>query len=313
MNIFWQVVATIFSLTNLIQQPLTQAYHIMVQPAVPATSTPGGLLVTIVPQAKKLAPVKVVNDSLGVAVTSQAAVVVDVASGAILWEKNKDEQRSIGSITKLMTAIVFLQTKPDLKSTVEIIAADQASESKQTFEVGEKVILQDILASALIASDNNAALILARTSGLSTTDFVKKMNAQAVALGLTHSRFADPTGLLAANESNALEVAILAQAAFAQPEIRKLVSLSSYDFTSVSGQVHHLRSTNKIAKGFLQVTAAKTGYIDKAGHCLVAEVQQDNHRIITVSLGSATESDRFQDVKMLSYWIWHNYDWPAAS
>jgi D-alanyl-D-alanine carboxypeptidase len=200
-----------------------------------------------------------------------------------------------------------------LKTSIEITAVDQAPESKKTFELGEQVALQDVLASALIASDNNAALILARATGMSATDFVKKMNQQAGALGLSHSHFADPTGLLAANQSTAMEVASLAQAAFAQPEIRKLVSLSSYDFTSVSGQEHHLRSTNKIAKGFLQITAAKTGYIDKAGHCLVAEVQQDNHRIVTVSLGSATENDRFQDVKMLSYWIWHNYHWPVAS
>jgi D-alanyl-D-alanine endopeptidase (penicillin-binding protein 7) len=312
MNIFWHVVMTLFTLTNFIQQPLTQAYHIVARSSIPATSTPSGLLISVAGQNKKLAPVKVVNDSLGVAVTSQAAVVVDTASEAILWEKNKDEQRSIGSITKLMTAIVFLQSKPDLQTTIEVIAADQAPESKKTFEVGEKVILQDVLASALIASDNNAALMLARASGMSAADFVKKMNQQAAALGLSHSHFADPTGLQAANQSTAMEVASLAQAAFAQPEIRKLVSLSSYDFSSVSGQAHHLRSTNKIAKGFLQVTAAKTGYIDKAGHCLVAEVQQGNHRIITVSLGSATENDRFQDVKMLSYWIWHNYHWPTS-
>ncbi len=313
MNTFWQLVATIFSLTSFIQQPILRAYHIVVQPAITATSTPSGLVVSIKQEEKKSAPVKLVNNSLGVAVTSQAAVVIDSASGATLWEKNKDDIRSIGSITKLMTAVVFLQTKPDLQSSVEIIEADRIPEGKKNFEVGEKVALKDILAAALIASDNDAAMILARASGLSTEDFIKKMNQQAGHLGLRDSHFSDPTGLSADNQSTANEVALLAQSAFAQSEIRSLVSQSSYDFVSVTGQQHHLRSTNKIAKGFLQVTAAKTGYIEKAGHCLVAEVQDKNQRIITVSLGSATENDRFQDVKMLSYWIWHNYQWPTSA
>jgi D-alanyl-D-alanine carboxypeptidase len=313
MNIFWQLVATIASLTTLIQQPLTQAYHIVVQPATPATSTSSGLVLSVVPSLQKSTPTKEVNDSLGVAVTSQAAVVVDTASQAVLWEKNKDEQRAIGSITKLMTTLVFLQTKPDLDTVIEVIADDQAPESKKSFEIGEKVKLKDVLASALIPSDNNAALILARATGLSQADFVKRMNQEARTLGLTQSYFDDPTGLSSKNQSTALEVALLAQKAFARPEIRSLASLASYDFTAVTGQQHHLRSTNKIAKGFLQVTAAKTGYIEKAGHCLVAEVQDGGHTIITVSLGSATENDRFQDVKMLSYWIWRNYHWPLAT
>jgi len=312
MNIFWQFVATVFSLVSIIQQPILRSFHIAVESAVPATSTPSGLIVALKQQDQHSAPVKIANNSLGVAVTSQSAVVIDINSQAVLWEKNKDEQRSIGSITKLMTALIFLQSNISLDTSIEIIDSDRLPGGKKNFELGEKVALKDILAAALIASDNDAAMILARATGLPLTEFVEKMNQKATTLGLAHSRFSDPTGLSADNQSTAAEVARLAQVAFAKEEIRKLVAQSSYDFISLSGQVHHLRSTNKIAKSFLQVTAAKTGYIEKAGHCLVAEVQDGNHRIITVTLGSATESNRFQDVKMLSYWIWQNYHWPEG-
>ncbi|MBI4090761.1 MAG: D-alanyl-D-alanine carboxypeptidase [Candidatus Komeilibacteria bacterium] len=256
------------------------------------------------------APVRMLNDSLGPVLTSEAALMIDPVSKAVLWEKDADEVRAIASITKLMSVIVALETHIDLTTVVTITQDDYSDFGYNNFVVGEEVKAADLLAATLIASDNTAVTALARATGLPHESFVSSMNQKARGLGLTHTRFADPTGLSNENISTAREVLVFAAHAFAVPDVAALVRRRTYDLTSVSGTAHELKTTDQLIGGILTVIAGKTGYVTDSGYNIVAQVTRAaEHPVLGVVLGSATNPDRFQDFKMLSFWVWDNFTW----
>ena len=303
---FCAAVITLFGLTASQSQPLyTLVWHERPQPV--------GSVWTWSKQTVHRAPVKINPDSLGVAVAAPTAIIIDAQSGATLWEKNPSDVRAIGSISKLMTALVFLDHHPDWDSVVTIEAADQAEDGRSNFLTGERVKVRDLLAASLIPSDNDATRALARVSGLSSENFVKAMNDKARTLGMTQSYFSEPTGLSAENVSTAREVIRFAREAFAKPEISLLVGDKEYQFTSESGEVHQLKSTNKLFGSIIGIKQAKTGFIDQAGHCMVAKVEDKGRTVFTAVLGAPSDADRFQDTKMMSYWVFRNWRWPQEA
>ncbi len=303
MNNIWSLATLILSLVPVNLQPVALSYHPWWQ------SDETGLSVRMAVSHQIPGPQKIVNNSLGVAVTAEAAIVIDKNSKSVLWEKNADDSRAIGSISKLVTAMVVLQRQPDWQQWVEIIPADMAPEGKRHFPVGAKIRLSDLFNASLMASDNHATRALARASGLSETEFIKAMNDFVRSQNLSQSKFVEVTGLSSQNVSTAREVAVLAQRAFTEERIRLAVNNSQLDIIDQAGVSYRLQSTNKLFKSFVQVNAAKTGYIESSGYCLTAEAIKDNHPLIVVNLGSATDADRFQDMKMLTYWAWQNYQW----
>lgn len=225
---------------------------------------------------------------------------------AFVFSRQADAAQPIASISKLMTALVFLEHNPGWDEIYTIGPEDQISGGKQNLFLGEKMRLKDIFHASLVASDNGATLALVNASGLSQAEFVQAMNDKAKALGLRQTTFAEPTGLSDNNVSTAREVVLLARAAFQEEAIRQAVSRSAYEFATLEGREKYLESTDRLLggqDGRFRLLAGKTGYTEAAGYCFVALAQDESGRqVISAVLGGASDRSRFADSARLIDW-----------
>lgn len=231
-------------------------------------------------------------------VYSRHAYLLDPVSGEVLFEKNAERSVPIASITKLMTTMVFLEQKPDLDRQVIVTRKDLYGGGRTQLLRRESVKLGDILHMALMCSDNVAARILARESGLSHEDFLARMNTKALELGLTHSRFVEVTGLDSRNVSTATDVAHMLEAAVQLPTIRHICQTRSYDFRT-RRRAHYIPNTNRLLYSQYDVRGGKTGYISEAGYCFATWVRKDGRDLIAVVLNAPTAATRFADVRRM--------------
>lgn len=257
-------------------------------------------------------PVVKQNSSSTPAVTAKSILVLDNNSGAVLFEKNATSTLPIASITKLMTALVVLDTNPDWEKVITISELDEREGGMVYLVPGDEVKIKNLFGLMLISSTNEAAAALARTA--STTDFVLAMNQKAKSLGLNNTVFFDPTGLDPRNVSTTNDLARLAQAAFLQPEITKNVLQSEYEFkTQNFDKKIKVASTDRLLESSLnqndyKIIGAKTGHLPEVGYCLLLSIQRrDNKNLTLVLLGSQTDADRWQEAKSLADWVLKNY------
>lgn len=231
-----------------------------------------------------------------------------------LFTEKADEVQPIASITKLMTALVFLDNNPGWDKTYTITEADKVEGGRLNLFLGDEVTVKDLFYTSLVASDNGATLALVHATGLSEAEFVKKMNSQAKKLGLAKTSFQDAVGLSEYNLSTAREVALLAQAAFKHQEISEATTRPDYLFTTLAGREKRVESTDYLlfdsGQRTLTVLGGKTGYTEKAGYCFVGRLQdQTGREVISVVLNSQDKNGRFQDSKSLANWVFTNYNW----
>ncbi|NCN99563.1 D-alanyl-D-alanine carboxypeptidase [Candidatus Falkowbacteria bacterium] len=241
-------------------------------------------------------------------VTAGKAAVLVNGSHYFLFSKNADEIQPIASITKLMTALVFLENNPGWDKEYKIKAEDHVSGGRLNLFLGEEVTVKDLFYTSLVASDNGATVALAHATGLSEEEFVSKMNLKAKHLGLVKTSFSDPSGLSDADVSTAREVAWLASAALERPEIREATSRAEYRFQTLNGADKFIESTDYLLfseeSGPLKILGGKTGYTDKAGYSFVGLWQnQDGKEFISVVLNSQGRNDRFLDSRQLANWV----------
>ena len=257
-------------------------------------------------------PIKNNNTSLGLEVRATSVIIVDKESNKVLWQKNSDEVESIASITKLMTALVFLENNPGWETEVKINTTDYRDGGRRRIYTGEVIKVKDIFNTALIASENNAISALVRSTGLSEEDFVKRMNERAMYLGMSKTVFSDPTGLNPNNKSTVEDLAKLIKIAFSRDEISNITSSKEYEFEVVNtGKKYVMENTNQLLDSYLNIRAGKTGYLEEAGHCLTSMIRGNNNKeIYIVVLGSDSQYNRFQEVKALTTWTFNNYIWP---
>src|SRR3989339_724833 len=304
----WLLVSTIiltlgFTANQAYQLPLISIFE-------DSSGTKASLEKVELDDQKNILPHKVDNQSLGVKISAVSAAVMDKNTGLILWQKNAQEKRSIASITKLMTALVFVDNNPGWEQEITMVKEDEINGGTNHILRDEVVTVRNLFYTSLIASDNTATMALVRSTSLTKEEFIKEMNAKAKVLNLTSTNFVDMTGLEDGSQSTALDVLKMAQVAFDNSDIKEAVSKSVYNFESLSGQSHKIASTNKLFNSFLEVEAGKTGFTNASGYCLVSEVSgPDNNNIISVVLGSDTHDDRFQELKILSAWIFDNFIW----
>ncbi|MSR85109.1 D-alanyl-D-alanine carboxypeptidase [Candidatus Uhrbacteria bacterium] len=263
-------------------------------------------------------PIKKSTDVFGVAVTAKAAAVLDVASGQLLFQKDVEKTYAIASLTKLVTAMTFLDSKPSLEEEVTILPEDDPHQGKEVFINGERVSKRDLFRSLLIGSINTAAEALARSTGDRTT-FIRAMNEKAKSLGMIHASFADPAGLDPNSQASARDVAIALQAALSYPEIRAVTAMNKVMVLGrVSGRSFEIKSTNLLLNSFLnkapyQILVGKTGSLPEAGFCLAQVTRNaEGNEVIAVVLGSDNHFSRFQDAKALTYWAFENFNWPKV-
>ena len=166
-------------------------------------------------------------------VYARNAILIDPSTGEVLFEKNSARAVPIASLTKLMTALVFLEQKPDLDREVEVTRSEIYGAGHTQLRRGEKVALGDLLHMSLMCSDNVATRVIARESGLPPEEFVARMNHKAAELGLPDSRFVEFTGLDEHNVSTAADVARMLHAAAHDPLIQQITTTREYEFRTL--------------------------------------------------------------------------------
>jgi D-alanyl-D-alanine endopeptidase (penicillin-binding protein 7) len=239
-------------------------------------------------------------------IASKAAVAVDVEKGEILFEKNMEEPTPIASLSKLMTALVFLEQNPNLDDTATIIPSDAESSGRSRLRVGESLTLNDLFHSSLMSSNNLATKTLVRVSGLPYDDFIDRMNQKAKEIGLGNTHFYEPTGLDQNNQSTALDCARLLTFALRNKKIASVTTKKTYAFTSLYKKKirrHQIANTNSLLSSSLNVKGGKTGYNGPSGWCLATLVEdEDGTRIAAVVLGAPTSLTRFRETKSIIKW-----------
>ncbi|MEO6074694.1 MAG: serine hydrolase [Burkholderiales bacterium] len=239
---------------------------------------------------------------------SSAALVVSSTTGTVILGKNIDVVHSIASLTKLMTALVLVDAKLSLDTTVRIESEDIDFEraSKSKLRIGETLPRRDLLRLALLASENRAAMALARTSPGGTLMFVATMNLKAAALGMENTRFVDASGLSSANVSTARDLAKLVAAAAGSTLIQEFSTTSAVTLTRLdTGQQIVYRNTNLLLRreNDWTIHLSKTGYINEAGHCLVLQATIDQQLVNIVLLDSWGRYSRIGDANRIKKWL----------
>jgi D-alanyl-D-alanine carboxypeptidase (penicillin-binding protein 5/6) len=239
-------------------------------------------------------------------VTAKAAIIIDLDSGKVLFEKNSGEQLPIASLTKLMTAVVARENYSLEDFVIVSRNASKQPAAKIWLQIGEKLLVQDLLKATLIESANDAATALAEKMGMEK--FVEKMNAKAKVLGLRSSSFANPVGYDdEANFSTVSDLATLAKYFLRDEFLRKIAATGKTGIASTSGIVHELYSTNNLFGSYLEIRGLKTGLTEDAGECLAAISRMENGKeILAIVLNSPK---RFQEGKALLTWAAKSFQW----
>jgi len=233
-----------------------------------------------------------------------AAVVYNPLTHEVLWEENAYDTRAIASITKVMTAVVFLEHEVDTTRVVAVAPEDVRGARHTSLRAGERVRVEDLLHLLLISSDNAAARTLARVSPFGPAGFVERMNTKAVELGLTQTHYFDPSGLYSDNVSSALDLAQLITYASADERIAGIMRKRDYTLTT-SRRTVTVHTTNRLVGSEVEVLGGKTGFIRSAGYCLATLVRlpQTNQELAFVVLGAKSNSGRFWETRHLLNWI----------
>jgi len=269
------------------------------KPRTTRTSTSRAVREAMRPRFKRDASGELVPD-----VRAEAAIIFSPQTGRVLWEDHAHDQRSIASITKVMTVLVFLESGPDLDRTVTVTRADLRRASTTYLRVNEKLTLANVLNVTLVASDNAAARVLARSAGYPSQEaFLARMNEKAVELGLNDTSFSDPSGLDADNVSSAYDVSRLITFAARDERIARIMQQTEYRFGTSRRKSVRVRNTNKLV-GQLDVVGGKTGFIRRAGYCLATLLRlPEGQDVAVVVLGARSNLGRFWETRHLFNWL----------
>jgi len=241
--------------------------------------------------------------------TSAAALVVDQQEGNLLFAKNPDAVRSIASITKLMTAMVALDAGLPLDERLTVQPADVriAKGKESRLKVGVSLTRREMFKLALMSSENRAAAALARTYPGGLPAFVDAMNRKADALGMTDTQFVEPTGLDSNNVSTAHDLALMVNAAYAYPLIRESTTSDLHEVPTPDRRHHRAvtyHNSNRLVRDSeWDVGLSKTGYIGKAGRCLVMQATIAAKPVIIVLLDSLGKVARVADANRIKHWL----------
>ncbi len=256
-----------------------------------------------------------IGESRGINVNALSAALIDSKSGMVLWEKNGSQKLPLASMTKVMTATIFLENNPGFDKEIMISPYDDAEGARIGFYAGEVVRAGDLFYTTLVGSKNNAAKALARSTGMSTTDFVNKMNEKASVLGLSNTSFVEMTGLDSRDQSSALDYAELSSYAYRKMEMLQASTTKSYGFyTTNSGRYLDCNNTNKLLNSSLYITGGKTGYLPYSWgginyNLMIKAKNSEGHEIVGVIMGDNSYSDLQRTMEDLINWGFSNYIW----
>lgn len=251
---------------------------------------------------------------LGPEISAASAVVVDVASGAVLFGKRPYGVRPLASVTKLLTALTVVRDRPDWDARIAVIPADIPPEGHTVLRPGDVVTMRDLFTAMLVRSDNGAARAFVRGHEAVEGWFADAAAQTARAIGLFSLHIVEPTGLAPDNRGTAVDVARLLSAAMEERAIAAQLQMPQAKITVArpAPTVLPIQSTNLLLRdpsSAFRVLGGKTGYLDESGYNLAIIVERGGHEAVIVVLGSASQDDRFRDVERLAEWTFGNYRW----
>jgi D-alanyl-D-alanine endopeptidase (penicillin-binding protein 7) len=237
-------------------------------------------------------------------VRAGAAIIYNPVTHEVLYESNAQSQRSIASITKVMTAVAFLENEVDFTREVVVQRADTLRASTTYLRAGDRVTVRELLHLLLIGSDNVAANVLARASVYGPVGFIERMNQKALELGLTSTHYSDPSGLDARNVSSAFDMARLISFASGDDRVSSIMRMKDYQFSPSTRRAVTLNNTNKLVGTDVDIRGGKTGFISKAGYCLATLVRLPRgEQVAVVVLGARSNPARFWETRHLFNWV----------
>lgn len=261
--------------------------------------------------ADDLTPAKVIGFAEnGGQINSEVALVMSLDDNHIHYSKNMNTVRPIASISKLMTALVITRSKVNLDEVITITSddIDRVKNSSSRLSVGTSLTRREALLLALMSSENRAAHALARTYPGGMTAFVREMNAMARSIGMTRSRFVEPTGLSPLNVASPQDLVRLLQATAKEKLIHQFSTSDDYSIVTSNGRPQQYRNTNRLIRNNdWKINISKTGYIREAGNCLVMITKVEGKDMAIVLLNAQGGVTRFADAVRVRHIVQNDY------
>lgn len=238
---------------------------------------------------------------------SRSILVINAGNGRVLYQKNSTRAYPIASLTKLMTAMVVLDSKQSLKQKITVTSADRdlLKNTHSRLTIGSVLSRKDMLHIALMSSENRAAAALSRYYPGGRKAFVRQMNRKARAYGMRNTHFYDPTGLTPRNTASAHDLAIMAKHAYRYALIRQLSTDKRYVVHPGHGQLVYRSSDGLINNKTWNIVLQKTGFTDQAGHCLIVYSKIKGQDVLMVIAGGPRGYSHYHDALGLKAWLMH--------
>lgn len=236
---------------------------------------------------------------------SKAVLVVNQRTGKTLFQKQADRVLPIASLTKLMTAMVALDSRRPLGNKMRVTAADRdlLKKTHSRLTLGSSLSRRDMLHIALMSSENRAAAALSRNYPGGRKAFVAKMNRKARSIGMKHARFYDPTGLTPRNVASANDLLKMVNHAYRYQTIRRFSTDRQHVVYPGRGQLVYRSSNGLINNRNWNIQLQKTGYTNEAGHCLVMRTLIKGQPVVIILLGSQQRYGHYDDALRLKTWL----------
>lgn len=241
----------------------------------------------------------------GPLLSSQSALIFNNKTGEVLYQKNPDRVMPIASISKLMSAMVVLDAHLDMNEPITITEAeiDRLKGTGSRLSIGTTLTRGELLHLSLMSSENRATHALGRTYPGGMSAFVAAMNAKAQSLGMSSSRFYEPTGLNFQNVSTARDLNRMVAAASKYPLIRKNSTSNYGSVWTANGRQNYKNSNALVREGSWNIELQKTGYIREAGRSMVVKANVQNQPITIVLLNSPSSTTRVNDARKIESWM----------
>ena len=248
-------------------------------------------------------------------IPAKSAVLMDAATGTVIFASNEHEPLAPASVTKVMTMLLIMEAidsgRIGWNDTVTASEAAAAKGGSQVFlKVGETMSVTDMLKSIAVSSANDCACAMAEHIAGSEAAFVEMMNSRAKELGMNDTNFVNCTGLdddaeAAAHKTSALDIAIMSRELLTKhPDVKKYTTIW---MDTIRDGTFGLSNTNKLVRFYQGATGLKTGFTSAAGYCLSASAQRDGMELIAVVMGCETSQKRFAACKSMLDYGFANY------
>ena len=304
------VLALLFCILFLNQAPLTYS-HSNINKVNEFDNFENKIITNVFPESKKIIPEK--SKNIENILIKCNGIVIDDDSNEILFAQNENKIEPIASITKLATALVFLENNPDFEKKYKITKKDRVEGGKIYLYQGDEVKIKNLLFLSLIGSANTATMALVNASGIEKDKFILAMNEKMKEIGLEKTNFVDPIGLSNKNISTAKEIAKLIQFAMNNDNILKATQYKKYEFITNGNRKVIVNNTNEILNkeiNNIKNIGGKTGWTESAGYCFGGKFTNfKENKIISVILGCKQKHERFTESEKMVEWVYNNYKW----